>query len=194
MKKFSLLFCVVMILSLIGCTQQASMPPPVSESIPQATVVAPEPATEAVAETVPIEQEVPDPTMSDSEIPKSPVIETKYYTLPLPDEWKETCHYSVVDEINVTLREKDSYEAFDGGKLCTLMLMPTDDNTYKDFPDYELLCALDTPEGSFYVVALFPTDVQFNEETAEVYNVMAEGLMQVLWGIQPKDGIEMAMP
>ena len=74
------------------------------------------------------------------------------------------------------------------------MMIPTDDDTYKDFPDYELLCALDTPDGSFYVVALFPTDVQFSENTADTYNAMFEELMDVLWTIHPNNGIEMAMP
>ena len=74
------------------------------------------------------------------------------------------------------------------------MMVPTEDETYKDFPDYELLCALDTPEGSFYVVALFPTDVQFNEETMEDYNAMYEELTDVLYTIRPVGDTQMAMP
>ena len=204
MKKSILLLCLVFLLSLAGCTPQSPAPEPKPDVIPPKATEEPVPSEtkqELVGEftpaekeeTEPTEEEVPDPTVSD-ESPKAPIIETKYYTLPLPDEWKETCFYTVTDEVTVTLREAYSYEAFEAGKLCTLMLMPTSDDTYKDFPDYELLCALDTPDGSFYVIALFPSDVQFNEDTVESYNAMADTLMDVLWNLQPKDGIEMAMP
>lgn len=205
MRKFSLLLCVFIMLSLLGCSQEAPLPAP-EATTPQlsvtvtesATEAETEPATETVAElleeTAPIEEVIPETTEAEPEIPKKTVIETKYYTLPLPDHWKETCFYDVVDGTTLTLREKSSYEAFGGGKLCTLMLMPTSDDTYKDFPDYELLCALDTPDGSFYVIALFPTDVQFNGETMGAYNSMAEKLMDVLYSLQPKDGIEIVMP
>ena len=94
----------------------------------------------------------------------------------------------------VTVRESYAFREFGGGTLFSLMMMPTGDDTYKDFPSYELLCALDTPEGSFYVIALFPTDVQFAEGHAEAYMDMFNNVNQVLQTIEAKDGIEMAMP
>ena len=227
MKKFTLLLCALLMLSLVACkANEASAPLPTAEIIPAtepmsntAETTMPPTATDAYTEsssaeettiaptteetnavsdvvetTAPAEIEATVPSTSESETPKAPIIETKYYTLTLPDEWKEGCFYSVVDGITVTLREKSGYEAFGGGKLCTLMLMSTDDDTYKDFPDYELLCALNTPDGSFYVIALFPTDVQFNGETAESYNAMAAELRNVLYRLEALDGIEMAMP
>ena len=227
MKKFTLLLCALLMLSLVACkANEASAPLPTTEIIPAtepmsntAETTTPPAATDAYTEpssaeettipptteetnavsdvvetTAPVETEATVSSTSESEMPKAPVIETKYYTLTLPDEWKERCFYSVVDGITITLREKSSYEAFGGGKLCTLMLMSTDDDTYKDFPDYELLCALNTPDGSFYVIALFPTDVQFNGETAESYNAMAAELRNVLYRLEALDGIEMAMP
>ena len=203
MKKLIVFLSFIFLLSLPGCgiKESASLAPTLTAVPPEAeeTVLPAEldettipTGTEEITE--PTEGVEPVPTISDDEIPKAPVIETKYYTLTLPDEWKETCFYTVTDDTTITLREHSSYEAFGGGKLCTLMLIPTVDDTYKDFPDYELLCALDTAEGSFYVIALFPTDVQFNEDTIEIYNAMADELMDVLYTLQPKDGIEMAMP
>lgn len=203
MKKLFFILCIIFLLSLPGCggkESPAPVPTPTAEATETAETAAPAEPEETTAPTeagevaAPSEEEEPVPTISDEEIPKAPVIETKYYTLSLPDEWKETCVYTVTDGIYLTLREKSSYEAFGGGKLCTLLLMRTEDDTYQDFPDYKLLCALDTPEGSFHVIALFPTDVQFNEDTIEAYNAMADGLMDVLYTLQPKDGIEMAMP
>lgn len=203
MKKVTLILLFLLIFTLCACaseTQQETIAPspapatdPVVEAEESVAMIHTN-ATEAEATVPPTESEETIPAASEPEIPKSPIIKTKYYTLTLPDEWKETCFYSVVDDVTVTLREKDSYEAFGGGKLCTVMLMPTDDETYTDFPDYELLCALDTPEGSFYAVALFPTDVQFNEDTADAYNAMADSIMDVVYTIQPVDGIAMTMP
>ena len=189
MKHTAFLLCALFLLALAGCGKtEVPVYAPVCGDGPQTEETAAtqkhEPQTEA--STV--------PTEAAAEIPKKPVIETRYYSLPLPDHWKEACAYTVTDDTVVTLREAGSFEAFGGGKLCSLLLIPTSDDTYKDFPDYELLCALDTPDGSFYVIVLFPTDVQFNEDTAEAYNAMAEELMGVLWDITPKDGIEMAMP
>ena len=192
MKIITFLICILLMFVLPACNaKEAPAPIPTdSNSITESTII--------MEETVSVSAETDEPTIppaaEGSEIPKAPIIETKYYTLSLPDEWKEICHYSVVDGNTVTLREKASYESFGGGKLCTIMMMPTDDDTYQDFPDYELLCALDTPDGSFYVIALFPTDVQFDEDTADIYNTMMDELMSVLWGIEPMEGIEMAMP
>lgn len=125
-------------------------------------------------------------------------ISTPYYTLSVPKTWANGYTLEIVERedsaYNLVVYETRSYQEFGGGKLCTLMMVPTDDASYTDFPDYEMLCALDTPEGSFYVVALFPTDVQFDADTAEDYNAMAEELMDVLYSIRPVGDIEMAMP
>lgn len=195
MKHFTLLLCIIFMLSLLGCgVTDTPSPAPTDDATVKAPTLETESEPSSEATEVSTVETLPPSASEKAEIPMSPVIETKYYTLTLPDEWSEICRYSVVDDITVTLREKSSYESFGGGKLCTLLTMSTDDDTYKDFPDYELLCALDTPDGSFYVIALFPTDVQFNEETMDIYNAMVEELMDVLWTIQPNNGIEMAMP
>ena len=128
----------------------------------------------------------------------SNVITTKYYTITLPDEWRNQYIYDIIDQENGTytlnLYEKTSYEEMGAGKLCSLMLFSSKDKTYKDFPDYKLLAALDTPAGSYHVIALFPTDVQFHKTTLEAYNALFEQIMDVVYSIHPVDGIEMAMP
>lgn len=126
------------------------------------------------------------------------VISTKYYTLTLPDEWenKYICEILEQDEGRyiLDLYERTSYEEMGAGKLCSLMLFTTEDATYKEFPEYQLLAALDTAEESYYVIALFPTDVQFSEATMENYGTMFTQLPDVLYSIKPADGVEMAMP
>jgi len=94
----------------------------------------------------------------------------------------------------LSLYEVTAYDTFGGGKLCSIQLMPSEDDTYKDFPDYEWLGALDTPEGSFNMILLYPTDVQLTVETMDTYNQMARKLPDVLCTISPKEGIEMVIP
>lgn len=125
-------------------------------------------------------------------------IATKYYTITLPQEWDNKCICKVTSLDSGTylldLYEKTAFEEMGAGKICSVMLFPTGDKTYRDFPDYQLLAVLDTPEGSYAVIALFPTDVQFNKDTAEKYSAMYMEVMDVLYSIQPTDGVEMAMP
>ena len=213
MKRITLLLSVLLLLSLLGCGKKE-----VSSSAPAPNVTPTQAVTEAPVETEPApterkeeikEEEAPIPTETTPLVMTAPalgegpdgpkvMIFTDYYTIDLPKEWESTCLYKVYPlehgAYSTAIYEHDSLIEFGGGKLCTLMMIPTDDDTYKDFPDYELLCALDTPAGSFYVVALFPTDVQFSENTADTYNAMFEELMDVLWTIHPNNGIEMAMP
>lgn len=129
---------------------------------------------------------------------KANVITTKYYTITLPEEWENKCTSEIIDHENGTyilnLYEKTSYEEMGAGKLCSVMLFSTKDKTYKDFPDYKLLAALDTSTGSYYAIAIFPTDVQFNEATVKNYSALFEQVMDVVHSICPADGIEMAIP
>lgn len=126
------------------------------------------------------------------------VIATKYYTLTLPEDWINQCvHKIFVQEsgtYSLNLYEKTSHEEMGAGTLCSIMLLPSSDMTYRDFPDYRLLAALDTPEGSYNVIALFPTDVQFGESTREAYQVLFAQVEQVLCTLCPGDGVEMTMP
>ena len=184
MKQFALILCILFMLSLCGCGKAASAPPP-AQTLPEApTEAAPTEATE-----LPKEEETTPPGV---------VIDTEYYYIPLYDAWAASCvvefHTMHSGLPVVTLYEKTAHEAFGGGKLCSIQLMPTSDDTYKDFPSYEVLGVLDTPEESLRVIVLFPTDVQYDADTADAYNVMAAELMDVLWQISPREGIELAMP
>lgn len=125
------------------------------------------------------------------------VIDTKYYTLTLPEDWIETCVVDLSqdgDEGNtLSIYEAKSYKANGSGHLFSIILVPTNED-YTFYPSYELLASLDTPEGSFYAVAIFPTDVQFSVDTAAVYQEMEAQVKDTLYSISAKDGIEMSMP
>ena len=195
MKRTISILCVFLLLTLCACTPvtQKEATPPTSEAVTEPTQETTLPASKTEPEI--LQETGPDTTVSE-DLPAN-TITTKYYTLTLPETWKDKCIFEIVDKndgtYNLNLYELTSHMEMDAGKLCALMLIPTSDDTYKDFPSYELLCALDTPNGSFYVIALFPTDVQFNENTMDTYNAMYNELMDVLYTIWPADGIEMAM-
>lgn len=128
----------------------------------------------------------------------STVISTRYYTVTLPENWENNCVYEITNPENGTytldLYEKTAHKQMGAGKLCSIMLFPADDKSYKEFPDCKLLAVLDTAEGSYAAVALFPTDVQFNKDTAEDYSALFAEIMDVLYSIRPVNGVEMAMP
>ena len=125
------------------------------------------------------------------------ILDTKYYTLTLPEGWIGKCVCDIHERDNgsysMSVHESQAFFEFGGGTLFTLMMLPTEED-YTIFPDYQLIGALDTPDGTFNLIALFPTDVQFTEASAADYTAMSENVMDVLYTIAPKDGIELAMP
>ena len=130
--------------------------------------------------------------------PVSPtVISTRYYTLTLPASWSNRCSYEIYERndgtYNLNLFEVTSLEACGGGLLCSLSLFTAGDDSYLDIPAHQLLATLDTPEGSFSVIAIFPTDVQYTDRTAAAYQAMYSELKDVLRTIQPATGTGMSM-
>ena len=184
MKKLALILCILLLLSLVGCGAKEVSP----ESDPRLEPVCGDGPQETDSATI-AKDEGPIPAYE---------IYTKYYKVPIPQEWADSCAYDIFEMDNgldiLSLYEVTAYDEFGGGKLCSIQLMPTNDETYKDFPDYEFLGVLNTPEGNFNLILLYPTDVQFTEETMDAYNEMAQKLPDVLCTISPKEGIEMAMP
>lgn len=126
------------------------------------------------------------------------VIATKYYTLTLPEDWVNQCVHKIFVQESGTyilnLYEKTSHEEMGAGTLCSIMLFPSNDMTYRDFPDYRLLAVLDTPQERYHVIAIFPTDVQFGESTLEAYQALFAQMEQVLCTLRPVQGVEMSMP
>ena len=181
MKKFALILSILFLIILCACS--ATDP---SSDIPDTeSGRSEETATAASEETEP-------------DTSKESVIGTKYYSITLPQSWASACQYEIIPADNgqytLELYERRSYTKLGAGKLCSLMLFPTDDDSYKDFPRYELLASLDTGEDCFYVIALFPTDVQFTSDTMDRYYELADQLMSVLYTIQAVGDVEMAMP
>ena len=198
MKKLTLLLCVLLVLSFCGCGNQTEAAPTVAESTAAPTQTVPsEPETQPATQTEPVPETEPVTISKEDPLPAH-VIDTQYYSLELPEEWTDSCvseSYRLDGGLyTLGLYEKTAYTEFGGGKLCSIMLMNADDDTYKDFPSYEWIGQLDTPDGRFNVIALFPTDVQFSENAVDVYNDMFARIRDVLSTLSPKEGVELAMP
>ena len=179
MKKFAIILCLLIVVAFSGCGMKEAAPPP--------AVTHPQAPTEAT--------ELPK---GEETTPPGIFIDTEYYYLPLTEAWFDSCiveyHQMHSGLPIVTLYEKTAHDALGGGKLCSIQMMPTSDDTYKDFPSYELLAVLDTPEENYRVIVLFPTDVQYDPDTADAYNAMAAALMDLLRQISPREGIEITIP
>lgn len=126
------------------------------------------------------------------------VIETAYYTLTLPVDFYNNCELQIfpADEERpdtLAMYELSSFKTECGGHLCSILLIPHGED-YDFYPAYEWIGVLETPEGDFDIVALFPTDVQFSEETAAEYNRLVQYVQDVLYSLRPKDGIGLVLP
>ena len=126
------------------------------------------------------------------------VIETAYYTLTLPVDFYNNCELQIfpADEEGpdaLVLYELSSFKTDYGGHLCSILLIPHGED-YDFYPAYEWLGVLETPEGDFDIVVLYPTDVQFSEDTAAEYNRLVQYVEDVLYSLRPKDGIGLALP
>jgi hypothetical protein len=93
----------------------------------------------------------------------------------------------------MSVHETNDYLLSGSGTLFSIIMLPTNED-YTIFPDYQLIGALDTPLGTFNLIVLFPTDVQFTEENAQTYTQMYACVMDVLSTIVPANGAELAMP
>ena len=191
MKKYALLLCILFLLPILGCSQEntsdqtlASTHQTVSEEIPRPTE-----AEETV--TAPQADETEPPTMQM--VVKEPAVstlDTPYYTLTIPRDWTYDCLYDIIelenDAYNLIIYEKQCYEEWKGGNLFSILLLrPEEDFTI--YPSYEVIGTLQSPDWIFNVAVLYPTDVQFSEDTAQRYNSLSAQIPSVLESFTAKD-------
>ena len=112
------------------------------------------------------------------------VVHGGYYSLTLPESWAESVEYEVVPgeayTYNVSFYHKPDHAAGMGGHLFTLRLYPEWED-YSYLPSYERLGHLEVYRitgGDLVVV--YPTDVQFDVETAAAYQACAAEIDDIL--------------
>ena len=77
----------------------------------------------------------------------------------------------------------------EGGHLFSIALMPETED-YTVFPSYDWLGVLKTPDGEFNMIVIYPTDVQFSEDTAAEYNEMAADIDRIIKTVKAAGGAE----
>ena len=182
MKKLCLLFSIIFMLNLAGCgasdlVDQISGGKE-SHEIRQTEPADPQP-TEATESTA------TEPTQSQEAVG---LLTTDYYTLTIPESWVGKCvcdvHGRDDGSYSMSVHETNAYLESGTGTLFTIMMLPESED-YSGYPSYELLGPLDTPHGTFNLIALFPTDVQFAEAHAQEYLEMNESVQDVLASLTP---------
>ena len=156
----TILVFISIALSLVGCSAGR-------QSVAETTAII---ETEKSTVTTPIESEM--------------LIDTEYYTLSVPSSWNDDCFFEVADgeSYNYTLSfyDKASHIAINGGWLFSINLL-TEFEDYSYYSDYDVLGSLEVYRiGSYNIVVTYPTDVQFSEETSDLYNEMRKDIPDIL--------------
>ncbi len=98
-----------------------------------------------------------------------------YFTLDLPREWSG-CYAARETEDMVTLYELQNHQRSGQGKLFSIRYIPEENYNEAQYPSYRELGSFD----GFRVIAIFPTDVQFDVELMEPYTAMQAQIDSIL--------------
>jgi len=131
------------------------------------------------------------PTDEDGEEKPSNIIETKYYTMTVPDSWEDKYYVEIseeevsVDSEYVTvIYEKGSHDRFDGGHLFDIVI--TADENYEGFAVGKKIGEI-TIDQKYYLFARYPSDVQFDDEGQKIYSAMEKDVETIIYSIKAKN-------
>lgn len=120
------------------------------------------------------------------------IVDTKYFTLEISKTLADDCVYEVYESedglYSLGFYEKTSREEMDAGYLFSILLKPADED-YTFYPSYDVLGSFErVTNESYNVIVLYPTDVQFTEETAAKYSEVNKEVPNILDTISFKEG------
>lgn len=118
------------------------------------------------------------------------LIDTEYYTLTIPSNWKDKFCYEIIEKENynytLSLYHKESKEDNFGGHLFSIHLL-TEFEEYRNYPSYDILGSLEVYRiGSYNVVVTYPTDVQHSDSAIKEYQDMENDIKKILSTISYK--------
>ena len=164
---------------------------------------APEPETTAPQpETTAPEPETTAPTTGGDRLymqndDSSWAVTTKYFTMTIPPAWTGHFDAAVLEQdnggYNLQVVNKESKDAGFGGHLFTIMLMPESED-YTVLPSYDYLGTMLTPEGTFSVVVLYPTDAQTGDIWQEFYKILNGDKNSAITTVRPVAGVTWTLP
>ena len=162
------LLCV---LGLVGCGN-------VSEKIEET------PNEEVNQENVEVVPEIKEPVVESKTIEN-----TKYFSIEFLEIWKGKYSAEIIDDIHISIHDSKSQELDFGGWLFSVELFEKKEE-FDFLPSYELLGELKAENKLYYVVVIYPTDVQFTTESAESYLALQEDIPNVLESLTFVDSVE----
>lgn len=183
--------------SLTGMETPQPAPAPEPETTaPQPETTAPQPETTAP------EPETTAPTTGGDRLymqndDSSWAVTTKYFTMTIPPAWTGHFDAAVLEQdnggYNLQVVNKESKDAGFGGHLFTIMLMPESED-YTVLPSYDYLGTMLTPEGTFSVVVLYPTDAQTGDIWQEFYKILNGDKNSAITTVRPVAGVTWTLP
>ena len=120
-------------------------------------------------------------------------VKGKYFTLTLPESWKDKYYENEIENeygYYMEFIEKTSSDTQYGGWLFSIAI--PDEATF-DEPSYNYIGQINIDGKEKTMIVAWPTDVQFSEETAEAYRLLAETSEDVITSIEPNEGIRLTM-
>ncbi len=121
-------------------------------------------------------------------------IDCDLISIDIPASWSGKYEYEVKTNKDssgsVTLYQKAGQMANVGGTLVTVMIIePSQDFDF--LPDYKYLGTLKQNGFDYSVVASYPTDVQYSDDTKAEYDTMSKDIDTIIKSIKGLDGSEM---
>lgn len=118
-------------------------------------------------------------------------IDTQFYSISVPKSWEGNFTYELDYQPQggyfLAFYELKDHQSFGGGTVMTIGLYPEGED-FSYLPDYKQYGTLSTPDGSYAVVILYPTDFQYTTENASVYEKMTDEIPDLLETICCADG------
>ena len=119
------------------------------------------------------------------------ILDTEYYTLKIPNSWNDKYFCETIDgemySYSLYFYEKTSREDTGGGLLFSINLM-TVYQDYTTYPNYDFLGSLDVYRiGCYNLIVMYPTDMQYDENTAEEYIKLSKDIPDIVQSISFKN-------
>lgn len=205
MKKFKVFILTgLLALCLVGCQKKAESAAGTAAAAETTTAVE---TTTAAETTVAVETTTAAEAETTAEIVKKgpPMaaqsseyeIKEGVLKLTLPESWRDSYYYNVFNSksstsIMVAFYESKDYNANGTGWLCSvLQLEGNDPASYKDLESYTYLGEVISPNGLNYAIVVeYPTDVQYTQQTMELYSIMWQDINTLVASMMFIDGAQ----
>lgn len=112
----------------------------------------------------------------------------------MPESWKDLYDCDIYREdyetgYTICFYEKESRKVIEGGYLFGISLYE-EGVDYSFLPSFDELGQIQTYSKTYEVIVEYPTDVQFNEDTADLYHQLSDQIDDILGTIEAKKGCQ----